>query len=429
MLAGALLLTLGTGLFVASEFALVNIERSDVQARFDAGDKKVRNSWRAIKKTSTHLSAAQLGITITTILTGFLAEPALGRMLSPWLESLGLEPPTVSALSLVLAMAIATLTSFLIGELVPKNMALAAPFRVLRWIAPFQIAFTWTFGILIRFLQGNGNFLVRKLGVEPKEELSSARSAEELAALVRRSAELGSLERETAELLTNMLELSTLVAADIITPRNKLHALERNATANDLLQLAKTTGHSRFPVMGEDIDDIVGMVHLKRAMSVPAERRSQVPVSALMVEPLRVPETMQLASLIVELRGKSLQVAVVIDEYGGTAGLVTLEDAIEELVGELSDEHDRPSLGIQRFGDGSILFSGMSRPDELAEFGVQVSEDADYDTMSGFVMSELGRIPEVGDSLELENGTLRVERMDGRRVDRVRFISKPVSDD
>lgn len=429
MLAGALLLTLGTGLFVASEFALVNIERSDVQARFDAGDKKVRNSWRAIKKTSTHLSAAQLGITITTILTGFLAEPALGRMLSPWLESLGLEPPTVSALSLVLAMAIATLTSFLIGELVPKNMALAAPFRVLRWIAPFQIAFTWTFGILIRFLQGNGNFLVRKLGVEPKEELSSARSAEELAALVRRSAELGSLERETAELLTNMLELSTLVAADIITPRTKLHVLERNATATDLMQLAKTTGHSRFPVMGEDIDDIVGMVHLKRAMAVPSERRSQVPVSALMVEPLRVPETMQLASLIVELRGKSLQVAVVIDEYGGTAGLVTLEDAIEELVGELSDEHDRPSLGIQRFGDGSILFSGMSRPDELAEFGVQVSEDADYDTMSGFVMSELGRIPEVGDSLELENGTLRVERMDGRRVDRVRFIPKPVSDD
>lgn len=424
MLAGALMLTLGTGLFVASEFALVSIERSDVQARFDAGDRKVRSSWRAIQKTSTHLSAAQLGITITTILTGFLAEPALGRMLSPWLSSSGLDNGAVSALSLVLALTIATLTSFLIGELVPKNMALAAPFRVLRWIAPFQIAFTWTFGILIRFLQGNGNFLVRKLGVEPKEELSSARSAEELAALVRRSAELGSLERETAELLTNTLELSTLVAADIITPRPKVHALERTSTAHDLMLLAKSTGHSRFPVLGEDIDDIVGMVHLKRGMSVPPDRREQVPVSALMVEPLRVPETMSLANLIVELRGRSLQVAVVIDEYGGTAGLVTLEDAVEELVGELSDEHDRPSLGIQRFGDGSILFSGMSRPDELTEYGIQVSEDADYDTLSGFVMAGLGRIPEVGDSLELENGSFRVERMDGRRVDRVRFIPR-----
>jgi CBS domain containing-hemolysin-like protein len=184
-----------------------------------------------------------------------------------------------------------------------------------------------------------------------------------------------------------------------------------------------------FPVLGEDIDDIVGMVHLKRAMAVPSERRLQVPVSALMVDPLRVPETMQLANLIVELRGKSLQVAVVTDEYGGTAGLVTLEDAIEELVGELSDEHDRPALGIQRFGDGSILFSGMSRPDELTEFGMKVSEDADYDTMSGFVMAGLGRIPEVGDLLELDNGSLRVERMDGRRVDRVRFTPKPVKDD
>ena len=429
MLAGALMLTFGTGLFVASEFALVNVERSDVQAQFEGGDRKVRNSWRAIKRTSTHLSAAQLGITITTILTGFLAEPALGRMISPALLSYGLEESAAAALSLVLAMTLATLTSFLIGELVPKNMALAAPLRVLRWVAPFQIAFTWTFSVLIRFLQGNGNFLVRKLGVEPKEELSSARSAEELAALVRRSAELGSLERETAELLTNMLELSTLVAADIITPRTKVHSLERNATAQEVLGLAKSTGHSRFPVFGEDIDDIVGMVHLKKAMAVPADRRSQVPVSALMVEPLRVPETMPLANLIVELRGKSLQVAVVIDEYGGTAGLVTLEDAIEELVGELSDEHDRPVLGIQRFGDGSILFSGMSRPDELTEFGIDVSEDADYDTLSGFVMAELGRIPETGDTLELANGILRVERMDGRRVDRVRFLPSGESDD
>jgi CBS domain containing-hemolysin-like protein len=190
-----------------------------------------------------------------------------------------------------------------------------------------------------------------------------------------------------------------------------------------VVALARSTGHSRFPVVGEDgIDDIIGLVHIKKAVSVPVERRTLVPVTALMVEPIRVPETMALGNLIISLRGRSLQVAVVVDEYGGTAGIATLEDAVEELVGELADEHDRSASGIKLFADGSLAFSGLTRPAELAELGLVIAEDEDYDTVSGYIMSELGRIPASGDAIAVTGGELRVIKMDGRRVDKIRFI-------
>lgn len=424
----AALLTVGTGLFVASEFALVNVDRFDIENRIEKGARGLRLPLAAVKKTATHLSAAQLGITITTLLTGFLAEPVLTRFISPLLSEFGFTAELVSALAVVLAMSIAIVFSFLIGELVPKNMALAEPMRVLRGVAGFQIAFTFSFGLLIRFLNNNGNALVRLFGIEPKEELSAARSAQELAALVRRSAQLGSLEQDTAALLAKAVAMSELSASDIMTPRPKVFHLEREATASDVVELARETGHSRFPVVGEDgIDDVIGLVHIKKAVAVPADRRGTVPVTALMVEPIRVPETMSVANLIVSLRGRSLQVAVVVDEYGGTAGIATLEDAVEELVGELSDEHDRGTSGITQFADGSVAFSGLTRPAELVELGLAIAEDEDYDTVSGFIMSELGRIPAAGDRVGISGGELRVVRMDGRRVDRIRFI--PGDDD
>lgn len=415
------LLTIGTGLFVASEFALVNVERIELERLKESGKRGLDLPIRAVAKTSTHLSSAQLGITLTTLLTGFVAEPSLSRLLSPSLSQLGLSDQAVSAWSVVAAMAIATVFSFLIGELVPKNMALSAPIRVLRLVVGFQVAFTWTFGLLIRLLNNNGNWLVRKFGIEPKEELSSARSAEELTSLVRHSAYLGSLEQDTAQLLEKTISLSKLAANDIMTPRPKMFTLEKDHKASDVIELAMKTGHSRFPVVGEDVDDVVGVVHLKRAVSIPFERRDQVPVTALMVEPIRVPETMPLDRLILALRGKSLQLAIVIDEYGGTAGLATLEDAIEEMVGELNDEHDRSRGGIKSFADGTLVFTGLTRPAELRELGLHVAEDEDYDTISGFIMSELGKIPAQGDVVKIRGGQLEVVRMDGRRVDRIRF--------
>jgi CBS domain containing-hemolysin-like protein len=247
--------------------------------------------------------------------------------------------------------------------------------------------------------------------------------------MVRRSATLGSLEQDTAKLLEKTLAMSDLLASDIMTPRPKMYSLEREASARDLIDLASTTGHSRFPVTGEDADDIVGVVHLKRGIGVPVERRDQVPVSALMVEPVRVPETMALDRLILQLRGRGLQFGIVIDEYGGTAGIVTLEDAVEELVGELSDEHDRQRSDLLQYADGSLAFSGLTRPAELEEFGLSIAEDEDYDTVSGFLMSELGRIPKTGDQVEISGGRLVVLKMEARRVDRIKFEPVVVNDE
>ncbi|CAB4637085.1 unannotated protein [freshwater metagenome] len=350
-----------------------------------------------------------------------MAEPALSKILEPALSPLGLAIEIQKVLGVILGMTIATTFAFLIGELVPKNMALSSPLKVLNFVVRFQVAFTWTFGFLIRFFNLTGNRVVRWFGVEPKEELSSTRSAEELLFLVRRSASLGALDAGTATLLTKTLALSQLVAADVMTPRPRMHTLDKDDSLAKLIEASIKTGHSRFPISDGTSDDIIGVAHLKQAAAVPREKREEVPVSAIMLEALRVPETMRLETLMVDLRAKGLQLAIVVDEYGGTAGLATLEDLVEELVGELVDEHDRAKAGVTRGANSSILFPGMIRPDELLEMAIKVPDDGAYETVAGYLMSELGRIPNVGDEIQIDGGTLRVERMDGRRVDRVRF--------
>lgn len=421
MLVLGLILTIGTGLFVASEFSLVNLERSDLEARRERGEKGLSNSIRALAKTSTHLSGAQLGITLTTMLTGFLVEPALTALLRPTLINLGVGESLLESVGLVVSMFLATLFSTLIGELVPKKLALTLPLQVNKFVVGFQLAFTWIFSGMIYVLNLVGNAIVRSLGIEPKEELSSTRTAEELSSLVRRSASLGALDAQTATLLTKTLALSQLVAADVMTPRPRMHALDKDDSLATLIEASIKTGHSRFPISDGSTDDIIGVAHVKQAAAVPREKRDDVPVSAIMVEAPRVPETMRLETLMVELRAKGLQLAIVVDEYGGTAGLATLEDLVEELVGELADEHDRAKAGVTRGANSSVLFPGMIRPDELLEMAIKVPDDGAYETVAGFVMSTLGRIPAVGDEVQIEDGVLRVERMDGRRVDRVRF--------
>lgn len=420
-LALGVFLTLGTGLFVAAEFSLINLDRKELEARRSRGERGLSNSIRALAKTSTHLSGAQLGITITTMLTGFLFEPALTELFAPLFNAFSLSSAAKAGLALVLGMLVATFFSTLIGELVPKKLALTLPLRVNQFVVLFQLAFTWLFGWMIVALNATGNAIVRLFGIEPKEELSSSRTAEELASLVRRSAMLGALDAQTATLLTKTLALSQLVAADVMTPRTRMHSIEASASAFEIIALCNRTGHSRFPVTDGSSDEVIGIVHVKQAASVPREKRNEVPATALMSDALRVPETMRLETLMVELRAKGLQMAIVIDEYGGTAGIATLEDLVEELVGELADEHDRARTGVTRGANSSVLFPGMIRPDELAEMAIVVPDNSSYETVAGFIMSALGRIPVVGDEVAIENGLLRVERMDGRRIDRVRF--------
>jgi CBS domain containing-hemolysin-like protein len=428
MLAIGLVLTVGTGFFVASEFSLVNIDRSDLEARQARGERGLAISIGSLKITSTHLSSAQLGITLTTLLTGFTMEPAIGALLRGPLGSIGLPAAAVTVIASVLGVAVATLLSMIIGELVPKNFALALPLRTAKLVLPFQVGFTWVFRPFVALLNNTANGILRSVGIEPREELSSARTAEELSSLVRRSAKEGSLDRDTATLLARTLVFSGHDASDVMTPRPRVSSVERTDSAQLVIDLARRTGFSRFPVVDDGIDDVVGFVHVKQAVAVPRERRAEVPVSALQSEALRVPETMKLDVLLGELRGRGYQMAVVVDEYGGTAGVVTLEDLVEELVGEVADAHDRARAGVVRSRDW-LTFPGMLRPDELLErAGVSVPEDGPYETVGGFLMSELGRLAVVGDTVTVDAGTFRIERMDGRRIDRVRFTPTPPLD-
>jgi CBS domain containing-hemolysin-like protein len=426
MLGVGLLLTIGTGLFVASEFALVNLDRADLEARRERGESRLSLTINALKITSTHLSSAQLGITLTTLLTGYTMEPAISSLLAPVFTSWGLPSGMVAPVSVFIGVAVATILSMILGELVPKNFALALPRQTAKLVMPFQVGFTTVFRPAIAVLNGSANGVLRSIGVEPKEELSGARTAEELSSLVRRSASAGVLEEDTASLLDRSLTFARLTAADVMTPRPSIHALQAGASAEETIQLARRTGHSRFPVYDDSMDDIVGIVHHKAAVGVPRDRRADVPVAALSTDPLRVPEAVHLDALVSELRARGYQMAVVVDEYGGTAGVVTLEDLVEEIVGEVLDEHDRRRAGIVRL-DGGVLFPGELRPDELLDrTGIRVPEGEVYDTVGGYLMSVLERIPAVGDVVEVEDGTLAVQRMDGRRVDRVRFTPTPM---
>ena len=426
MLGVGLLLTVGTGFFVASEFSLVNLDRTDLEARRDKGEKRLGMPISALKRTSTHLSSAQLGITLTTLLTGFTIEPAISALLKPPLTSVGVPEAAVVPIATVIGVTIATLLSMIIGELVPKNFALALPLPTAKLVIPFQVVFTTVFRPAVSLLNNTANGILRMVGIEPKEELSGARTAEELSSLVRRSAMEGAMERDTATLLARTLTFSDLTAQDVMTPRPRVASINRSDTAQDVVELARKTGFSRFPVVDDGIDDVVGVVHVKQAVAVPREKRAEVPASALQTDALRVPETMRLDLLLAELRGRGgYQMAVVVDEYGGTAGVASLEDLVEELVGEVSDEHDRSKPDVVRSRDW-LTFPGILRPDELRErSGVVVPEEGPFETVAGWLMSELGRLPKVGDTVSIDAGVFRIERLDGRRIDRVRFTPTP----
>lgn len=429
MIVLGVLLTAGTAVFVAGEFALVALDPSVVDARAQAGDKRAGRVSKALRHLSTLLSGAQVGITLTTILLGYTMQAALNELLSQWLSP-WLGQTLAATIAVVSALIIVNAFSMVFGELIPKNATLADPLAAAGFVTPFITGFTWLFRPLVNLLNGMANALLSRFGIEAAEEASGARSAGELTALLRRSAEEGTLEVSTARLLTRSLGVDELSAVDVMTDRGRIHWLEESATAADLVALASQTGHSRFPVFGDSPDDVLGLVNLRCAIAVPYERRAQVPVtsSSIMTPAPRVPETMPLASLLVELRGYGeqesfgLQMAIVVDEYGGTAGVVTLEDAVEEIVGEVSDEHDRRRAGIHLDSAGRWIAPGWSRPDEVtARTAIRILDDGPYETLGGLVMNELGRIPQIGDEVTLPTCTILVDAMEGRRVTRVRI--------
>lgn len=416
------LLTVGTFLFVSAEFSLVALDRAVVERRAAEGDRSAAQVLRATRTLSTQLSGAQVGITLTTILLGWTTQTTVAKLISAGLDNVGLTTAVAATAGVTMAAIIVNVCSMLFGELVPKNLALAHPMRTATTVAPFQMAFTFVLRPLICVLNAVSNKLLSLFGVEPQEEISAARSASELAALVRHSAREGTLDTSTAALLTKSIRLGELTAVDVMTDRGLVHSLPEDASARDVVERARETGHSRFPVIGEDSDDVLGIVSLRRAIGVPFDRRAEVPVisHSLMAPAPRVPETLELAPLMIQLRDGGVQMAVVVDEYGGVSGIVTLEDVVEEVVGEVSDEHDQRRLGIRTRPDGRLLVPGTLRPDELLErTGVALPSDGPWDTLAGLIMTELGRVPTVGDAIEVAGVGLEVTQIQGRRVTQI----------
>ncbi|MDQ6754469.1 MAG: hemolysin family protein [Actinomycetota bacterium] len=431
LLGVSLLLILGTGFFVAVEFSLVALDQSTVQRAVDNGDAAALPLLRCLKSLSTQLSSCQLGITLTTLLTGFVMAPSVGALLAVPLTAVGLPATVVEPVALTAAMVIATLLSMLIGELVPKNMAISLSFEIGKAVARPQLVFTAIVKPAVMLLNGAANKVLNIFGLEAKEEISGARTPAELASLVRRSAAMGTLNAGTANFVAKTLSFSGRTAADVMTPRIRVETIEAEQSVADILESARRTGFSRFPVIGDSPDDIRGVVHVKKAIAVPAAKRAGLQAGAIMTDVLRVPETIHLDSLLSELREGNLQLAVVLDEYGGTAGVTTLEDLVEEIVGEVADEHDRTKPGVLQSATGEWYFPGLMRPDEVSEQipGLSVPDESSYETVGGFMMAVLGRIPQVGDLVEIDGGTLDVERMDERRIDRIRFLPAPAAAD
>ncbi len=392
-----------TALYVAAEFSLVTVDRATVSRQAATGDGRARSLMIGLRSLSTQLSGAQVGITVTTLALGFVMEPSLAYLLSGPLQAIGLSSGAADSTAVIVALVVATLLSMLFGELVPKNIAIAEPLATATTvIGPMRMS-TTLFRPLIWVLNGTANAVLRIFGVEPQEELRSARSIEELGSLVRRSGAQGTLEAPTAGLLARSLSFSGKTADDVLTPRVRVRFVRAADDAHAIVAAAVDTGHSRFPVAGNDTDDVVGLVHLKRAVAIPPDERDQVRVEQLMVDVPVVPGTIPLDDLLDLLRDRGLQMAVVVDEYGGTAGILTLEDVVEELVGEITDEHDPEAGRADQLPDGTWIVPGTLRPDEIAEItGITLPESGAYETVAGLVISRLGRMPEPADTVQVE---------------------------
>ncbi|MGW1148105.1 hemolysin family protein [Streptomyces sp. NPDC002454] len=429
LLGVAILLSFACGAFVAAEFSLTTVERGELEQAVERGERGAASALKAVKNLTFQLSGAQLGITVTNLIVGMLSEPSIAKLISGPLRGIGISASVAPSLALVLGTALSTVFLMVVGELVPKNWAISSPLAIAKWVATPQRVFSAAFRPLITHLNNTANRVVRRLGMEPTEELASARGPQELVALARHSAKEGRLEADTAELFVRTLNLADLTAENVMTPRVQVMALEAQATCEDVANATRATGLSRFPVYRGNLDTVVGVVHIKDVLAIPAERRPREPVSALMREPLLVPESLTVNRLLDRLSGKRTM-AVVIDEYGGTAGVATLEDIVEEVVGEVHDEHDpdeTPDLApAGEDEDGRVLYTadGSARTDQLARVGLR-APDGPYETLAGLVATELGRIPAAGDRVEVAGWRLDVLDASGRRAARLLMHAPP----
>ncbi len=409
--------------FVAAEFALVAVDRTRVDERTASGDRRARRVQRLLAHLSYHLSGAQLGITVTSLALGFLAEPAIATAFEPGVEAVfGRSAPT--GVSIGIALAVATVVQMVLGELVPKTVATSQPFATAVALArPVTV-----YGVLARpvvaFFDGLANRVVRGLGIEPREDIESTPDRDELTQLILSSGEEGELDPGEVQLMTRSIRLADKQADDAMVPRVEVVSIAGGARVAELIELATRTGHSRFPVTGGSLDDIVGFVHVKSVYRLPVAIRGSTRVTELMAPVLAVPESRDLQELLVDLRGGAGQLAVVIDEHGGTAGIITLEDVLEEIVGEIDDEHD--SIRIERTrveARGSTVLPASLHPDEVRDATGFVMPAGEFETLAGLVLDRLGHIPVTGEMANVNGWRLEVVAMDRLRIATVRVVA------
>jgi CBS domain containing-hemolysin-like protein len=403
--------------FVAGEFSLVASDRVRIEHEAETGSSAARLVVSLSQRLSLSLASTQLGITVASLLLGFIAEPSVRRVLEPVLGD-------VKGVSVVVSLFLAAVFQTVLGEVVPKSVAITFADRTARTLA-YPL---WIFTVLTRpvskVFNGIANRVVRGFGVEPRDELSSTTSTEELQFLIRTSGEAGALDPEDVRLLTRTIRFADKTAADALVPRVQIEAVRRDASVADVVARVIETKYSRLPVYGTDLDDIVGVVHVKSVFSVPAAARATTPVTAIMSEVLAVPEGRDLGELFRDFRVRHMYLAVVVDEHGGTAGIITLEDVVEELVGEIGDEYDDDEADEATFTRGqergTFVIPGSLHPDEVLErCGFEMPE-GEFETFAGFVVDQLGHVPETGERFEYEGWRFEVVAMDRRRVAAVR---------
>lgn len=407
------------GYFVAAEFSFVASRRARLEELAEAGDARALRSLEVSSRLSFVLSGAQLGITATSLLVGYVAEPSIGRLVQPLLALGGVPEQAVFGVSLTVGFVLATGAQMVLGELAPKNLAIARAEPVALALANVTWWYTRLAGPLIRLFDSSANRLLRLLGIQPIEYLPPGVSPEELEYIVEESGREGALTDAQTALLSRVLEFRSLRAADAMVPRTRVVSIAEDATCEELRQLAVDTGHSRFPAVDDGLDDVQGVVQAKDVFRVDSEARARTPVRTLLHPSLEVPETTLLGPLLGQMRQARSPLAVVVDEYGGTAGIITMEDVVEELVGDIRDEYDAVEPRVRRLGPDSYLVPGSLRLDETTRATGVSLPTGEYETVSGLVMAELGRMPEPGDVVDVGTARLRVQRLDGHAVGQV----------
>jgi len=419
------LLVLANGFFVAAEFSLVSVRRTRISELAMQGSTGASWVQRAMENPDRVIAATQLGITLASLALGWIGEPALAHLLSPIVEFF---PATIQSgvshsLSAGLAFALITFLHVVVGELMPKSIALQNPERTSMLVARPTVWVERIFKPAIWLLNGSGNILLRLVGIHPASAHELAHSVEELKMLVTASAEGGLVEAEESEMLHAIFDLGDLVVRQVMIPRTEMTGVEADTPLQEIISLVTQSTYTKFPVYEDNLDQILGILHVKdllRAMQ--SSDSANCTARTLSRESIYVPETISVRVLLQQFRANRQHIAIVLDEYGGTAGLVTLEDLLEEIVGEVSDPFDSINPEIQTLSDGSAVIDGLALIEEVnQELGLEL-QDPNYDTIAGFVLGKLGRIPRTGDVVESDGMRLQVESMDGMRIARITLV-------